>query len=548
MEKYQNLKSAGNIAISTILFVMLTAPGVLADMDRHKIIASGNYTNPSLTEYTMTATGQEYYTHCNLADEDGKVDDISGNAVRLNGADVYYYFQVPDGMLDNELIEQLQVKITYDNTSYASVNGGSNNEPPRFDCYNLGRKVYYKWGEMEITGDGSNRTIAITSIGIYPSEDYYINPFDKQIRIKISAPDGSGPAPGDDDATIDINQISVILKLQRLEIISSTGGFNFGNIYLNTNASTRIYNESQKKTFQFKNIGSPDNGMGWKISADQSWIRFSKSSGWLMGQDTEMVEVWLQPSVSPGTYIGTVNFISGDNNINIPVSANAYYPTQPIHVSPQKGLNNRVNIVSGSNLQLQVASQCPFNPNAQFGKYLWKKVSGSMNDTTLDNLKPEDFEQTSVAVKDYFSLSPAGTYTVYCETYETIGSQKIESDPLAIPVRVCSQPILHIDLPDGTRLESTQTTTDATWCLCLKGYDGEIENVPGTWTVTGGIGTLSSTHGTFTYFNLTTPGIGSIIATDGIYTTTVPITVKLGALNRLTIEYSNGTEVKSPQI
>ncbi|MBU0702002.1 T9SS type A sorting domain-containing protein [bacterium] len=529
------------------MLISMIASMVFADMDRHNIITNGIYTNASKTEYTMTAAGKEYYTHVNLADEDGMVTDISGNAVKIQGADVLYSFQVPDLMYNNRLIEQFRVKITYANATNAVLQDNESG-PSEFYCFNLGRKVYYKWGEMQ-----GNGTTEKTTLDVYPSNDYYIDPYSKQILIKVSAPDGYGAAPGDVDAVIEVSKVEVILNVKRLEIITTETPFNFGNLYVNTNASNRNYNESRKKNFQFKNIGNPDHNLHWEISSPQAWMRFSSSEGQLMGGESAIVEVFLQPSDSPGNYngTGTILFRSDDaeRDIDIPVLANAYHTTQVSHLSPKKGLNDRVNVVLNAAMPLQIAYTGPTNPNAQFDKYLWKKVSGALGSSTLDNLILSDFEETPDPYKNYPSLSPAGTYTVYCETYETINGCKVESDPLIIPVRVCSRSILHIDYQNGTEVGQTQTTTDNTLHLYLRGYDGEIEGFPGTWTVNGSIGTCTPKYGSQTYFSLTTPGTGSITVTDGVYTTTTGlITVGLGKLDHVRIEYFDGTEIESPQI
>ncbi|MBI4848802.1 MAG: T9SS type A sorting domain-containing protein [Nitrospirae bacterium] len=518
-----------------------------------KIIDSGTYSNSSLTEYTMSATGKEYYTFVNQADEDGKVTDLSGEAVRLEGTEILYCFQVPDQMYDNRLIEQFCVKIKYDNVDFADVDGGSENGPPEFYCYNLGRRVYNKWGEMQVTGDNNYLTVEKTSIDVYPSMDYYIDSYTKQIWIKVHAPDGDGVASSDDDAEIDIDTVSVIFNVKRLEITTPETSFNFGNIYINSNASTRIYNESRKKTFQFKNIGNENHSLNWEISSDQDWIRFSKSEGCLYGQHNDMVEVWLQPLGSPGTYTGTITFSSDSQDIDIPVSANAWRPTQIIYGSPTKGANNKVNVIINNGLTLQISSQGPSNPDAAFGEYLWKKVSGTLSSTTLDNLTSTDFEKTSVPEKNYPSLSPVvGDYTVYCETYETINGYQVESDPLTIPVRVCKRTILQVEYPDGTK-PATWTTTDNTLNLCLRGYDTDnnililLENVAGTWTVSGGIGSYSSTCGTATIFDPKIVGMGTITATDGTLTGTTVLTVVQGVLHHIRIEHFNGTMVGATQ-
>ncbi|MFH1860824.1 MAG: T9SS type A sorting domain-containing protein, partial [bacterium] len=98
---------------------------------------------------------------------------------------------------------------------------------------------------------------------------------------------------------------------------------------------------------------------------------------------------------------------------------------------------------------------------------------------------------------------------------------------------------IRIEYPDGTEAVATQTTTDDTFTLCLRGYDADhnlIGDIAGTWTVKGGIGNCTPGYGTQTYFDSTTPGIGTITATDGVHTdSSEAVTVAHGKMVNLRI-------------
>jgi hypothetical protein len=68
---------------------------------------------------------------------------------------------------------------------------------------------------------------------------------------------------------------------------------------------------------------------------------------------------------------------------------------------------------------------------------------------------------------------------------------------------------------DGPELGSKSLTTDQTLTVHAAGYDAAgnyLGDQPVTWSVTGGIGTLSTTTGTFTTLDARTPGTGVITA------------------------------------
>ncbi|MBI4848805.1 MAG: hypothetical protein HY808_09565, partial [Nitrospirae bacterium] len=109
---------------------------------------------------------------------------------------------------------------------------------------------------------------------------------------------------------------------------------------------------------------------------------------------------------------------------------------------------------------------------------------------------------------------------------------------------------IRIEYLDGTEISATQTTTDNTITLYLRGYEGDTlkGDIIGNWTVEGGIGNCTPEQGISTLFNPTKPGVGTITVINGIYTDTVcPITVSPGAIHHIRIEHFNGTEVSATQ-
>ncbi len=93
---------------------------------------------------------------------------------------------------------------------------------------------------------------------------------------------------------------------------------------------------------------------------------------------------------------------------------------------------------------------------------------------------------------------------------------------------------------DGTEFTTRSLTTDEVILLHAAGYD-QYGNYSGdesvTWSVSGGIGTVSPATGTSTTFNATTPGSGTITANHATVTddATGTITVSVGALAKIKI-------------
>ncbi|MDZ7359597.1 MAG: hypothetical protein ONB46_02565 [candidate division KSB1 bacterium] len=93
---------------------------------------------------------------------------------------------------------------------------------------------------------------------------------------------------------------------------------------------------------------------------------------------------------------------------------------------------------------------------------------------------------------------------------------------------------------DGLELGSKSLTTDQTLTVHAAGYDAAgnyLGDQPVTWSVTGGIGTLSTTTGTFTTLDARTPGAGVITADHATATddNSGTITVTAGASFRIKI-------------
>ncbi|NOY79003.1 MAG: hypothetical protein GXO76_14165 [Calditrichaeota bacterium] len=103
------------------------------------------------------------------------------------------------------------------------------------------------------------------------------------------------------------------------------------------------------------------------------------------------------------------------------------------------------------------------------------------------------------------------------------------------------------DAPGGTGapVGALSKTTDQNVSLFAIGYDANnnyVEDVSVSWSVSGGIGTVSPATGTNTVFNPTTVGSGTVSADDGSGHTddTGTITVTAGALASLQIRDSAG--------
>ena len=159
---------------------------------------------------------------------------------------------------------------------------------------------------------------------------------------------------------------------------------------------------------------------------------------------------------STHTYAVQMKCISGEfSEIYLPVGALAYSPVQLSYLGPALGTNGKVNVARSGSVHLELASDGPFNPDAQLGAYVWEMVAGELTPAELDALTLADFNVETSGPEIYYSgsdLANPGEYTVYCEAYENINGQKVESEALAIPVRVWTRPTVH-DAPPSSAVD-----------------------------------------------------------------------------------------------
>ncbi|MFH0775247.1 MAG: hypothetical protein V2A53_07160, partial [bacterium] len=131
------------------------------------------------------------------------------------------------------------------------------------------------------------------------------------------------------------------------------------------------------------------------------------------------------------------------------------------------------------------------------------------------------------------TISPTyGTSTIFSPTTVGIGTisatDSAHTDTTDV-ITVSMGQITSIRIVDSADQEigTKSLTTDGTFAFHLRGYDDNLNKayVPATWTVSSGIGTLSTAFGTSTIFYATSTGIGTITATDGTNTATITIIV-----------------------
>ncbi|MEK7812577.1 MAG: peptidase inhibitor family I36 protein, partial [Candidatus Desantisbacteria bacterium] len=230
---------------------------------------------------------------------------------------------------------------------------------------------------------------------------------------------------GNDSTLVDNNCNDVVssVKIEKRRLDK----FDFGNVYLASNQSTKDYNYSKKKLFKFKNSGDSDTKLNWDISGP-SWVKFSVTSGDLSGQAEQTIEVWLEPTGGTGTYNGTITFISTRGDVDIPVSATAYQVTQLSFVAPEKGANGKVNVAENESVQYEVKANGPFNPEATLAAsgYRWK-------------MDTADFGNLSDPKKSH-TFQTSGLYDAYCISCEKSNNIEVRSDELEIPIRVWIRP------------------------------------------------------------------------------------------------------------
>ena len=170
-----------------------------------------------------------------------------------------------------------------------------------------------------------------------------------------------------------------------------------------------------------------------------------------------------------------------------------------------------------------------------------------------DNYKQDESVAWSVS-GGIGTVNPAsGILTTF--TAATVGTGFITADHATLLddntglITVIASNLSYVKIVEGTSgngLEVTtrSLTTDGAITVHAAGYDASgnyLNDESVTWSVTGGIGTLTSTTGLFTTLNLTDPGVGRIIADHATATddTTGDLTIGLGGLNRVKVLAGN---------
>ncbi|MCD6506141.1 Ig-like domain-containing protein, partial [Candidatus Poribacteria bacterium] len=237
------------LAFTSVMLIPLDQASAGTFHRRNTVITDYQYVGNN--EYKMTARGQDY----NYFWEDGgdwECGDLPNEpGIRLVGANVKYIFKIPSELYDHRLIEQIRVKVIHDRTDYADSDEDRDLEdlPPELFCWNFQEGKFDYWGSFAPAGDGECKTKSVTTPDVYP-DDYHYHVGDPnggnayEFHVEIRAPDGAGPAPGDDDAEIDIDQVYVYLIVKQqsppeLHHVSPEKGSN-GKVNVPLNESVRF--------------------------------------------------------------------------------------------------------------------------------------------------------------------------------------------------------------------------------------------------------------------------------------------------------------------
>ncbi|MDI6781749.1 MAG: hypothetical protein QME49_06595, partial [bacterium] len=298
-----------------------------------------------------------------------------------------------------------------------------------------------------------------------------------KITVKMKASNNQGD--NSDAFSGYFDDLSLTLTYERavgeLEVTTSTWDYSFGNIYLPKNATTKEY--SQKKfSFKLKNTGDADSVTTWWLERNKdkaNIVRWDKGSGELKSGESETVEVYIEPTATGN--LEDAFWIHYDDvkwKYYFKVSANVYDTTKINYSWLGTGTNGKVNIGINNTQGFEVnKSAGPFNPDAIFGGYFWKK-SAKLSSEEQKALTANDFDVTTSSIKSY-AFSDLGEYTLYCAAKETIGSNQIVGDIIEIPVRVWKLP----------KVSDTPETTSS-WYANSEKYIG-IKNQPVYLKATG---------------------------------------------------------------
>jgi len=268
----------------------------------------------------------------------------------------------------------------------------------------------------------------------------------RSIAVQMDSNRNSG---SDNDAYFD--DLSLTLALPTLKMITTEREFNFGNLYIETNATATAYNEARKKQLSFKNEGHSK--LHWELRAGL-WdceIGFSETQGTLDPGQTQNVDVWLKitdddSDVRHGSI--TLDTDGGDAPV-IYFLAMTYPPAQIDFTSPPlHELNNKANVALNARVPFEVSEASPDNPDAEVTGYRWQKVAsgGDLG----------EFEQSSASAPEYnFTFDNPGDWTVYCKSVEEANGLEVESDLVEVPVRAWNRPTVNETPPPSEIAAST---------------------------------------------------------------------------------------------
>ncbi|MEK7275183.1 MAG: hypothetical protein AAB110_07990, partial [Candidatus Desantisbacteria bacterium] len=306
------------------------------------------------------------------------------------------------------------------------------------------------------------RKLEIRMYGWFGGQSSYANIYFDDLELKI---------------TYDYEKI-----ITKLDVIGEEPiwDFSYGNIYLPKNATTKGYNRQNKQHFlTFKNNGEAKSVANWwfernsQTSGLTNMVRWSKDKGALNYGEVDKIEVYVEPTTTDNLKDGFwvhCNDVQRVHYFN--VSANVYDTAKISYSWPGTGSNGMVNIGINNTQSFVVnKSKDPFNPDATFGGYFWKK-SAKLSSEEQKSLTANDFDVTTSSIKSY-TFSDLGEYTLYCASKETVGSNQIVGDILEIPVRVWELP----------KVSDTPNTTSS-WYVNSKKYIG-IKNQPVCLQATG---------------------------------------------------------------
>ncbi|MFH1897296.1 MAG: PKD domain-containing protein [Candidatus Desantisbacteria bacterium] len=257
---------------------------------------------------------------------------------------------------------------------------------------------------------------------------------------------------GFDDLKLTLTYVSKEAKIEVIEPADKK--LDFGNFYVDTNGSTRKYNEAKKKVIKFKNTG--DVPINWTIPETDPditphlWVQCSATEGNLGTSQTTSVE--LVPQIGGPMYLNNILKINNQDSqhgtAEVTITGTSCNTAKISYAWPGMGTNGRVNVgVNGSvNFGVTVSTPPSF-PGAIVTGYGWKRSDKLSNDE-ISGLTAADFDTTTDPTKTY-TFPDIGNHTVYAASFETVDNKKIVGELLEIPVRAWNLPKVN-DAPSAT--------------------------------------------------------------------------------------------------